>query len=196
MVDTGAQISVVRKDLLVTGSGEDEGIIQFISALGEKEIAALRIFDMKIDDDMHSFVPITCAVSKRLVSDMLICATSYELLLENIQLSNLKFQENFDDSEDKGVSEMSEEQLSVLNLTQEIETDESEPTFSELQRRDESLKPIWDQAQKKLNSYEIDGGILMHTESVCGENVKQVVLPVCKREKVLKFAHEIPLAWH
>ena len=34
----------------------------------------------------------------------------------------------------------------------------------------------------------------MHTESVCGENVKQVVIPVCKREEVLKFAHEITLA--
>ena len=108
VVDTGAQISVVREDLLGTRSRKGKGTIQIISEFSKKEIAALRIFDMKIDEDMHCFVPIICSVSKKLVSDMLIYTTSYELLLEKIQLSNLEFPENFDNSDNKSMSEMNE----------------------------------------------------------------------------------------
>ncbi|GFQ84845.1 retrovirus-related Pol polyprotein from transposon 412 [Trichonephila clavata] len=60
---------------------------------------------------------------------------------------------------------------------------------------DESLGPVWSQATNKQNAYEIDDGALIHTESIGGEDVKQVVLPTCKRE-VMKGAHEIPLAGH
>ena len=77
VVDTGAQISVIREDLLnMHWKWKRKGAVQIISAFDEKEIAAFRIFDMKMDDDLHCFVPVTCVVSKKLVSDMLICATS------------------------------------------------------------------------------------------------------------------------
>ncbi|GFQ69226.1 transposon Ty3-I Gag-Pol polyprotein [Trichonephila clavata] len=61
---------------------------------------------------------------------------------------------------------------------------------------DESLGPVWSQAKNKQNAYEIDDGVLIHTESICSEDVKQVVIPTCKREEVMKVAHEIPLAGH
>ncbi|GFV56770.1 retrovirus-related Pol polyprotein from transposon 412 [Trichonephila clavipes] len=60
---------------------------------------------------------------------------------------------------------------------------------------DESLRSVWSQAENKQNAYDIDDGILVHIESICGENVKQVVLPTCKRE-VMRVAHEIPLTRH
>ncbi|GFY75227.1 retrovirus-related Pol polyprotein from transposon opus [Trichonephila inaurata madagascariensis] len=50
VIDTGAQISVLRKDLIGKDSGEGEGTIQIISAFGEKEIDALKLFNLKIDD--------------------------------------------------------------------------------------------------------------------------------------------------
>ncbi|GFQ77381.1 hypothetical protein TNCT_659821 [Trichonephila clavata] len=43
VIDTGAQISVLREDLIVKDCGEGEGTIQIISAFGEKEIAALKL---------------------------------------------------------------------------------------------------------------------------------------------------------
>ncbi|GFW25969.1 retrovirus-related Pol polyprotein from transposon 412 [Trichonephila clavipes] len=61
---------------------------------------------------------------------------------------------------------------------------------------DESLRLVWGQTENKQNAYNIDDGVLVHTESICGENVKQVVLPTCKREKVMRVAHEISLAGH
>ncbi|GFY74335.1 retrovirus-related Pol polyprotein from transposon opus [Trichonephila inaurata madagascariensis] len=66
VIDTGAQISVLREDLIGKGCGEGEGTIQIISAFGEKEIAALKLFNLKIDDGKHGSVPIMCAVSKKL----------------------------------------------------------------------------------------------------------------------------------
>ncbi|GFQ95713.1 hypothetical protein TNCT_36861, partial [Trichonephila clavata] len=49
VIDTGAQISVLREDLIGKDCGEGEGTIQIISAFGEKEIAALKLFNLKID---------------------------------------------------------------------------------------------------------------------------------------------------
>ncbi|GFQ99712.1 CCHC-type domain-containing protein [Trichonephila clavata] len=92
VIDTGAQISVLREDLIGKDCGEGEGTIQIISAFGEKEIAALKLFNLKIDDGKHGSVPIMCAVSKKLVNDMLISATAYEILLENVQLFDFENQ--------------------------------------------------------------------------------------------------------
>lgn len=36
----------------------------------------------------------------------------------------------------------------------------------------------------------------MHSENMCGKDVKQVVLPLGKRQYILSVAHEIPLMGH
>ena len=64
VIDTGAQISVLRE--------EGEGKLQIVSAFGEKEIVTLKIFNLKIHDRKHGNVPIICAISKKLVNDLLI----------------------------------------------------------------------------------------------------------------------------
>ncbi|GFX55630.1 retrovirus-related Pol polyprotein from transposon opus [Trichonephila clavipes] len=84
VIDTRAQIPVLREDLIDKGCGEGEETIQIISAFGEKEIAALKLFHLKIDNGKHGSVPIMCAVSKKLDNDMLISVTAYEILLENV----------------------------------------------------------------------------------------------------------------
>ncbi|GFX35443.1 uncharacterized protein TNCV_102501 [Trichonephila clavipes] len=103
----GAQISVLREDLIDKGCREGEGTIQIISAFGEKEIAALKLFNLKIDDGKHGSVPIMCAVSKKLVNDMLISVTAYEILLENVQLFD------FEGTKDKDIQLEREEELSA-----------------------------------------------------------------------------------
>ncbi|GFQ75938.1 CCHC-type domain-containing protein [Trichonephila clavata] len=103
VIDTGAQISVLREDLIGKDCGEGEGTIQIISAFGEKEIAALKLFNLKIDDGKHGSVPIMCAVSKKLVNDMLISATAYEILLENVQLFDFENQRDFECTKDKDI---------------------------------------------------------------------------------------------
>ncbi|GFT19488.1 uncharacterized protein TNCV_2533861 [Trichonephila clavipes] len=121
-IDTEAQISVLRKDLIGKGCGEGEGTIQIISAFGEKEIAALKLFNLKIDDGKHGSVPIMCALSKKLVNDMLISATAYEILLENVQLFDFENQRDFEGTKDKDIQLEREEELSALSLGQETDT--------------------------------------------------------------------------
>ncbi|GFY58161.1 retrovirus-related Pol polyprotein from transposon opus [Trichonephila inaurata madagascariensis] len=83
-VDSGAQFSVVRADLVKDIESTGEGKIKLVSAFGDSEVTPLRTFNIKIDDIWHDPVPITCAVSKKLVKDMLVCENAYEALLENI----------------------------------------------------------------------------------------------------------------
>ncbi|GFV81891.1 retrovirus-related Pol polyprotein from transposon opus [Trichonephila clavipes] len=83
VIDTGAQISVLRADVVEGQSADSGGTIQIMSAFGEREVTELKIFNLKIDDSRHGVVPIMCAVSKRLVNDMLVCSSAYEALLEN-----------------------------------------------------------------------------------------------------------------
>ncbi|GFR15799.1 retrovirus-related Pol polyprotein from transposon opus [Trichonephila clavata] len=95
-VDSGAQISVVRADLVKDIECTGEGKIKLISAFGDSEVAPLRTFNIKIDDGWHDAIPITCAVSKKLVNDMLVCQTAYEALLESIQLCSVNARQVID----------------------------------------------------------------------------------------------------
>ncbi|GFY65773.1 CCHC-type domain-containing protein [Trichonephila inaurata madagascariensis] len=83
-VDSGVQMSVVQADLVKDIKNTGEGKIKLVSAFGESEITLLRTCNIKIDDGWHDAVPITCAVSKKLVNDMLVCQTAYEAILENM----------------------------------------------------------------------------------------------------------------
>ncbi|GFU57520.1 retrovirus-related Pol polyprotein from transposon opus [Trichonephila clavipes] len=65
VIDTGAQISVVRADVVEGQSVDSGGTIQIMSAFGEREVTELKIFNLKIDDSRHGVVPIMCAVSKK-----------------------------------------------------------------------------------------------------------------------------------
>ncbi|GFX34182.1 retrovirus-related Pol polyprotein from transposon opus [Trichonephila clavipes] len=103
VIDTGAQISVLREDLIGKGCGEGEGTIQIISAFGEKEIAALKLFNLKIDDGKHVSVPIMCAVSKKLIEDTFISTTAYKFLLEYVQLFDFENQRDFEGTKDKDI---------------------------------------------------------------------------------------------
>ncbi|GFQ93873.1 CCHC-type domain-containing protein [Trichonephila clavata] len=152
VIDTGAQISVLREDLIGKDCGEGEGTIQIISAFGEKEIAVLKQFNLKIEDGKHGSVPIMCAVSKKLVNDLLISATAYEILLENVQLFDFENQRYFECTKDKDILLESKEELSALALGQETEiseTNSAKSSFVKLQRMDESLGPVWSQAKNK-----------------------------------------------
>ncbi|GFS40700.1 retrovirus-related Pol polyprotein from transposon opus [Trichonephila inaurata madagascariensis] len=85
VIDIGAQISVLRANVVKGQSVDSGGTIQIMSVFGEREITELKIFNLKIDDFRHGIVLIMCAVSKRLVNDMLICSSAYEALLESVQ---------------------------------------------------------------------------------------------------------------
>ncbi|GFX25118.1 CCHC-type domain-containing protein [Trichonephila clavipes] len=120
-VDSGAQISVVRADLVkdIESTGEEK--IKLISAFGDSETAPLRTFSIRIDDGWHDAVPITCAVSKKLVNDMLVCQTAYEALLGNIQLCSVNARHVIDDD-----TQLKENKSSIVCEVQTFEKKDSE----------------------------------------------------------------------
>ncbi|GBN26413.1 Retrovirus-related Pol polyprotein from transposon 297 [Araneus ventricosus] len=157
---------------------------------------------MNIDDGVHGPVPVICAVSKRLVSDLLLSTTAFGALKENIQMH--KFESKLDCygtvKEELEVPSMDIE-ASIKLISTESDQDgstqvgeETRTSFIESQMSDPTLSDAWEMARMEENAYTIKDGVLTHTEYICGEKVKQVVLPKCKRDEVLKVAHEIPLA--
>ncbi|GFV98833.1 CCHC-type domain-containing protein [Trichonephila clavipes] len=199
-VDSGAQISVVRADLVKDTESTGEEKIKLVSAFGDSEVAPLRTFSVKIDDGWNDAVPITCAISKKLVNDMLVCQTAYEeALLENIQLCRVNARQVIDDEtqldENKSsiVCEVQTfEEGSCLDIEATIDTVNIEGearsnlssgtrrTVIKLQKDDETSINVREQANKKEKAYEIQDYLLVHNDVVCGEPIKQVVLAACK----------------
>ncbi|GFS56350.1 retrovirus-related Pol polyprotein from transposon 412 [Trichonephila clavipes] len=192
-VDSGAQISVVRADLVKDIESTGEGKIKLISAFGDSETAPLRTFSIRIDDGWHDAVPITCAVSKKLVNDMHVIDNDTQLK-EN-KSSIVCEVHTFEKSSCLDI----EATIDSVNIEGEVISNlssETRRTFIKLQKEDETLINIWEQANNKEKAYEIQDDLFVHNDVVCGEPLKQVVLPACKRKEILQMAHEIPLAGH
>ncbi|GFU86578.1 hypothetical protein TNCV_4480141 [Trichonephila clavipes] len=82
VMDTGAQMPVVRPDVVEGQSIDNRGSVQVTSAFGEHEMGEVKDSNMELNDLRHGVVP----VSKNLVNDMLICSSDYEVLIENTQM--------------------------------------------------------------------------------------------------------------
>ncbi|GFW91801.1 hypothetical protein TNCV_3400611 [Trichonephila clavipes] len=82
VIDTGAQMPVVRLDVVEGQSIDNRGSIQITSAFGEHEMGEVKDSNMELNAFRHGVVP----VSKNLVNDMLICSSDYEVLIENSQM--------------------------------------------------------------------------------------------------------------
>ncbi|GFT24669.1 retrovirus-related Pol polyprotein from transposon opus [Trichonephila clavipes] len=81
VMDTGAQMPVVRPDVVEGQSIDNRGSIQITSAFGEHEMGEVKDSNMELNDFRHGVVP----VSKNLVNDMLICSSDYEVLIEKLR---------------------------------------------------------------------------------------------------------------
>ncbi|GFW96235.1 retrovirus-related Pol polyprotein from transposon opus [Trichonephila clavipes] len=190
VIDTGAQISVVRADVVEGQSVDSGGTIQIMSAFGEREVTELKIFNLKIDDSRHGVVPIMCAVSKRLVNDMLVCSSAYEALLENARAvySHNPANSYVSSRAVEGITADGPKSISSQEMTRETypseiyiqsvskaneeeqlpEGRETRSTFIKMQREDDTLKKLWSLAEKQKNSVKIHNGILVHSEYICG----------------------------
>ncbi|GFX24807.1 retrovirus-related Pol polyprotein from transposon 297 [Trichonephila clavipes] len=94
-------------------------------------------------------------------------------------------------------SEIYIQSLSKANEEEQLpEGRETRSTFIKIQMEDDTLRKLWSLVEKQKNSVKIHNGILTHSEYICRENIDQVVLPQCKREEVLKMAHDVPLSGH
>ncbi|GFS95563.1 retrovirus-related Pol polyprotein from transposon opus [Nephila pilipes] len=107
------------------------------------------------------------------------------------------------DSDDKGLFPKITSTVLAVSKKDSLQNEKNDHVVEEtdleicnIQKNDETLNKCFEWAEKETNSYLIDHGILLHNYYICGENIKQVVLPIEKRKIVLKRANEIPLAGH
>ena len=84
------------------------------------------------------------------------------------------------------------------NVYENIGCDETNPTsFKEMQRNDETLKQCFSEAKSKDSDFLVDeNGVLYHNGYVGGIWIKQLVVPLCKRDKVISCAHNSIYAAH
>nr|XP_015919505.2 uncharacterized protein LOC107448721 [Parasteatoda tepidariorum] len=206
IIDSGAQISVVREGLVRDIHSDGEGVIEISSAFGESEMTPLRNFSMKLDDESHGNVTISCAVSKKLVNDLLLSIKAYEALKNNVQIHKMAIAEVISKQSSERPNEPEVQSLensmsniSVINGVTKNGTERGNEKRAELirlQKEDADLRNVWIWAKDNEKSYKIQNGILVHSETMFSKKVDQVVLPLSKRQEVLKMTLEIPLAGH
>ncbi|GFS88894.1 hypothetical protein TNCV_5037681 [Trichonephila clavipes] len=177
-VDSRAQISVVRSDLVKEIESTEEGKIM------------------------------------KLVNDMLGFQTAHEALLENIQLCSVNARQVINDEvqldesknsitcevqtfEDGSCSDI-EVTTGAVDIENELRANlssETRKTFIKLQKEDETLISVWEQANKKEKVYEIQDYLLVHNDLVVEQSSKLSYMHVKERkfyDEIL--THEIPLA--
>ncbi|GFS36142.1 hypothetical protein TNIN_17771 [Trichonephila inaurata madagascariensis] len=123
VVDTGAQMPVVRADVFEEQNIDNRGSIQIKSAFREHENGELKGSKMEINERRHGVVPI----SKNLVNDMLICSTDYEGLIENSQLIRNPAMHQ-DTSKEEGLINSTD---SKSDCKQEVVTDVCPETYTQ-----------------------------------------------------------------
>ncbi|GBO04188.1 hypothetical protein AVEN_239746-1 [Araneus ventricosus] len=200
IIDSGAQISVIREDFTSGIKYEGVGYIEISSAFGERETTSPRIFEMNIYDGVHGPVPATCAVSKKLVNDLLPSTSAFEALKENIQMH--KFESRLDcydtvkeELEVPSTNIEASIELISTESDQDGSTQDSEETrtsFIESQMSDPTLSDAWEMARTEGNSYAIRDGVLTHTEYICREKVKQSCRQ-CHVRRAITYRDRIPI---
>jgi len=146
------------------------------------------------------FVNITCAVVEKLnyafiLGSDIVDRLNLELMEESFvanEMMNVIHDDNDDDDVDKN---------EVTN--DKCDNDESEnnsmsdprKASAEILRRDQksdrSLINCWSLADRQRAGYYIRDGVLYRNYKYLGQNYEQLVLPVNRRQEVIKLAHEI-----
>ncbi|GFR17506.1 retrovirus-related Pol polyprotein from transposon opus [Trichonephila clavata] len=126
---------------------------------------------------------------------MLVCQTTYEALLESIQLCSVNERQvidvgvQMDEVKDSTVCkvltceensysdiEMSTDAVNIESEVRSNLSSETRSTFIKLQKEDETLISIWEQANKIEKAYEVQDDLVKHNDVVFREPIKQFVL--------------------
>lgn len=102
-----------------------------------------------------------------------------------------------DNEGDYGISQFmqqpEEEGIKDWNVT---ETMAGADLFVKQQKEDPALESWWKLTEKKGSGFVIIKELLYKIQMVCGQNVHQLVLPTCRRMKVLNMVHDSIFGGH
>ncbi|GFQ80783.1 hypothetical protein TNCT_451301 [Trichonephila clavata] len=137
---------------------------------------------------------------------MLVCQTAYEALLESIQLGSVNARQvidagvQMDEVRDSTVCEVptcekssysdievSTDAVNIENEARSNLSSETRSTFIKLQKEDETLISVWEEANKKEKAYEKQDDLLMHNDVVCGSQSSKLSYLRVKERKFYKW---------
>ncbi|KAM7281573.1 uncharacterized protein ISCGN_005867, partial [Ixodes scapularis] len=215
-VDSGADITVVRRSMATILDENQKGKVRLKGAFGHEVEADLmyvpfrlgsRAFDTGVD------TLLLCAVTEQLAGEVDALLTPEDLVALREVEQKVPLVDQVDLPCDAAVlkeglvieacvaSTQSEGENGIVESVDErsdINEIESEGClqFRTEQKNDESLKPLWLQAKKGTHGMQVVDGMLFHKEKINGRIVKQLVLPESRRKTVLEVAHDKPVGGH
>lgn len=86
-----------------------------------------------------------------------------------------------------------EEEIKELNV---MDTMGDADQFVRQQKEDPTLEPWWRLTERKGSGFIIIKELLYETQIICGQKVHQLVLPKCRRMKILNMAHDSIFGGH
>lgn len=169
-LDSGAEISVIRRSVLKEHAPLTRGKITLTGAFGEKVVADLVYVPLRLvgtPEYVGCGTPdagILCAVTDKLASgiDALINPDVHAQLLEETPEGEAS----------------KREQLRTAQLA------------------DPTLRDSWEQAKTRTHGMNERDGLLFHRDEVAGRPCVQLVLPEQHRSEVLRLAHDSTWASH
>ncbi|GBN33296.1 Pro-Pol polyprotein, partial [Araneus ventricosus] len=206
LIDSGTEITVIRRDLLMDFPIEDKASIYIKGIFGPPEKCPLMNVPMGIiagkDGNMIQ-QEVLCAIAPSLMDDVLLPPEIRD------KLKGVPENYLFQDSEGNTGPTKAKDKEFVLEVDndnadkncKEVKTlsiGNSENETEELSRSDKFLKDQIDCsvledarkcAEKKSGGFYFRNNFLFHKEKVLGESVAQLVLPKKYRPEVLKLAH-------
>ncbi|MFI5407124.1 MAG: hypothetical protein ACHQ1D_11525, partial [Nitrososphaerales archaeon] len=229
IIDSGAEISVVKPDMLPVDGDQSESANTSVKLLGafggatHAKMCNVKSKLVKVDGLESKCAPIflTCAVTPDLNGNTaLITPSDYENLLENnsVFVPDVKLLHNTpllcnNDVKDTDLSMLLETKLVSINDSNSVNageslnlsdlfnidlTNESLATFKDAQLSDKTLSSCWDNVKVEGSKFEKskENELLYRNTVIAGTKVLQLVVPQCKRDIIIKAAHDSQWAMH
>ncbi|XP_077485844.1 uncharacterized protein LOC144096891 [Amblyomma americanum] len=218
ILDTGSEVTVVRKDLVPNTYRETTGNIRLVAAFGNTIEAKLVSLPIGLRSSALVLEPqkvrIICALTNKLAEgvDCLLSKEDWELLSQGSQGEAVavfaetpksdatigqpgsEFGTGSETVSEATILETSAEappaELRDEEVTDAPETFSQREKFRAAQVSDESLRKAWSDAKSGKGGMFISEGLLYHWDTIAGARVKQLVLPCERRQEVLLLAHE------
>ncbi|XP_055936891.1 uncharacterized protein LOC129966488 [Argiope bruennichi] len=219
LVDSGTEITVVKRDLVPEVSVEGASTIYLKGIFGPAVKCPLVYVPLSLATGGQVNVvhqQVLCALADVLVEDVLLppdilnmlggARSEGNSLAQNSQELRGDLQEKAQDSIifEKTQSEITScgnEVGTVNNKDEEVTTETVKgsmvaDTFRSEQEQCVELATAWKHAKEgKSNYYEVDG-YLFHRDKILGESIGQLVIPKCRRGEVLRLAHTSVFSCH
>lgn len=222
LLDSGAEITVVRRDLIPDAVSEKgSGKLTMRGAFGHAVEADLMYVPLSLSTGEGSVNPqlvTLCAVTNELAEgvDAILTPDLYDELrqakkeADDLAARIVQAEKDMAQRESVGHVEITLEpeererneesgeiaQVTAVDTLPRENESEVRRAFVIEQRDDSSLSQTWEQARTGTHGMVIEDGLLFHLEAIDGRRCKQLVLPESRRKEVLVLAHDRPCGGH